>query len=141
MRILGLDVGEKRIGVAICDPQERLALPLTTLHRNDDASTLAAIADIAGREGVEEVLVGLPRSLDGSLGHQARQVEAFAEALAQRMAIPITRWDERLSTAEAERRLRAAGYSHRALRERRDAAAAAIVLQSYLDRRRGPTRD
>lgn len=140
MRILGLDVGERRIGVAICDAQERLALPLTTLQRRGDDFTLAEIADIVLKEGVEAIVVGLPLSLDGSLGPQAQEVAAFTQALAQHIAITVTPWDERFSTAEAERLLREAGHSHRAMRDRRDAAAAAIILQSYLDWRQGAAR-
>lgn len=135
MRILGLDVGERRIGVAICDPEEMMALPLTTLERREE--TLADIDEIVRREGVETVVVGLPLSLDGSLGRQAEQVQAFARALASQVAVPVEQWDERLSTVEAERTLRAAGFAPRAIKARRDAAAAAIILESYLDRRRG----
>jgi len=136
MRILSLDVGERRIGVAICDPQERLALPLTLLERRNEEATLAAIADLVVSRGAEAIVVGLPLSLDGSQGPQAQRVMAFVEALAQRVAVPVATWDERLSTVEAERLLREAGHRRRALKGRRDAAAAAIILQSYLDRRR-----
>lgn len=140
MRILGLDVGEKRIGVAICDPQERLALPLTFLERGGaDAPTLAAIAELVRREGAEAIVVGLPLSLDGSLGPQAQRVAAFVEALARQVDVPVTPWDERLSSVEAERLLRATGHRRRALKGRRDAAAAALILQGYLDRRRRAT--
>lgn len=136
MRILGLDVGERRIGVAICDPQERFAFPLTLLERRDEETALAAIAELVEREAAEAVVVGLPLSLDGSHGPQARRVAAFTQALAQRLPLPVTPWDERLTTVEAERRLREAGHSRRGLKDRRDAVAAALMLQSYLDRRR-----
>jgi putative Holliday junction resolvase len=143
MRILGLDIGERRIGVAISDPEERLAVPLKTLPSRGDTADVGAIADLARREGVEALVLGLPLSLDGSAGAQAQRVRGFGEALAEAVSQPVEYWDERFSSAEAERLLSQAGAATskgRGGRRRapvgQDALAAAIILQSFLDHRR-----
>lgn len=136
MRIMGLDVGERRIGVAISDPDERLAVPLRVLERRGGAADARTVADLARREGVGRIVVGLPVSLDGSLGPQARQTQAFAELLRTATDAEVELYDERLSTLEAERHLRRMGMREREMRSRRDAVAAAIILQAYLDSRR-----
>jgi putative Holliday junction resolvase len=135
MRILSLDVGEVRIGVAVCEREERLAVPLEVIERQDEETDLRSILAIARREEAEALVVGLPLSLDGSRGPQARRVEAFARRLAAYTSMPVEMWDERLSTAEAKR------YQSGRRRGRRrpaasDAVAAAIILQSFLDARR-----
>jgi putative Holliday junction resolvase len=135
MRILGLDVGERRIGVAIADESVRVALPITVVERREPSADLDAIARLAQEQGAEAIVIGLPISLNGSLGPQAQTVKAFGQELAARLALPIEYWDERLSTVEAERRLADAGRRGPKAKARRDAAAAAIVLQSYLDSR------
>lgn len=138
-RILGLDVGERRIGVAISAPEGRLAVPLRVLERRGEAADAQAIADLARAEGAEALVVGYPLSLDGSAGPQARRVEAFARLLASASGLPLELWDERLSSVQAERppagpaRRRARGSRRR--RPPADDLAAAIILQSYLDRR------
>ena len=133
MRILGLDVGERRIGVAIADESVRVALPITIVERREPSADLDAIARLVQEQEAEAVVIGLPISLNGSLGPQAQAVKAFGQELAARLALPIEYWDERLSTVEAERRLADAGRRGPKAKARRDAAAAAIVLQSYLD--------
>src|ERR1700688_3175124 len=90
LRALGIDFGEKRIGIAISDPAGRLAVPLTTLARRDDRSAMAAIAEIALREGVGRLVVGEPVSLDGTRGPAAARVRRFGERLAARTALPLT---------------------------------------------------
>lgn len=133
MRTLGLDIGERRIGVAISDPDGRLALPVGTHERRgDDVATLIALAK---REEAERIVVGLPLSLDGSHGPQAEVAESFAERLRQRGEIEVVLWDERLSSREADHYLRAAGTRGKAAKAQRDAVAASIILQSYLDSR------
>ncbi len=139
MRIMGLDVGERRIGVAISDPEERLAVPLRVLERRGGGADARAVADLARREEVGRIVVGLPVSLDGNLGPQARQTQAFAELLRTVTDAEVELYDERLSTVEAERHLRQMGLREREMRSRRDAVAAAIVLQAYLDSRRPAT--
>ena len=132
MAILGLDVGEKRIGVALADGL--LAIPLTVIDRVETGSDLKKILALAEEHEVKRIVVGLPRSLDGSIGRQAEKVISFSRALSESTNVPIDTWDERLSTVAAERQLLDAGVKRGKRRMRRDATAAAIVLQAYLDR-------
>jgi len=134
LRALGIDFGERRIGLAISDPAGRLALPLTTLERRSDRSAVAQIAEIAGREGVERLVVGEPVSLDGARGAAADRVRRFAEKLAARTGLPLCFVGEALTTVEARERLTAAGVDLRRQPERIDALAAQILLQEALDR-------
>ncbi len=134
MRSLGIDFGEKRIGLAVSDPEGRLAVALTTLVRRDDRSAMSAIAEIARQEGVGRLVVGEPLRLDGTRGPAAVRARRFGERLAARTALPITFVDESLTSVEAARRLRAAGIDPRRAPERIDAAAAQILLQEDLDR-------
>ena len=142
-RILGLDVGERRIGVAISDQEGRLAVPLRILECSSEAADVRAIAELARAEGIETLVVGHPVSLAGNAGPQARRVEAFARLLAEETNLPLELQDERLTSVQAER----AGRASRGARPRgpkggrrrrtpADDLAAAIILQSYLDRRR-----
>jgi len=139
MRILGLDVGERRIGVAVVDESVRVALPVAVVERRELPADLDAIARLVQEQGAEVVVVGLPISLNGSLGPQAQAVKAFAQELSDRLSLPIEYWDERLSSVEAQRRLASAGHRGRKAKAKRDAAAAAIVLQSYLDAQASPS--
>jgi putative Holliday junction resolvase len=136
MRLIGLDVGEARIGVAVSDPAGILAFARKVLSRRPETQALEAIAQLVEEEEAQAIIVGLPRSLSGGLHGQAALVQAFAELLRKHVPVPIHLWDERLSTVAAEREMRSAG----AKRERRktmiDAVAAAIILQSYLDAQR-----
>lgn len=134
MRALGIDVGERRIGVALCDELGLLATPLTTIQVR--GQELTELARIARERDVALVVVGLPRSLSGQEGPQARVVRDFAARLAPYLAVPLAFWDERFTTAEAERVLLARGLSREQRRARIDAVAAAILLQDYLDARR-----
>ncbi len=135
MRILGLDIGDKRIGLALSDPEGILASPLTIIERSNDGEDVKVIAAIVEREQAGKVIVGMPRSLSGSLGEQAEKVKDFADKLAHVIKIPFEFRDERLSTVSAERLMREARTkkSPRKQPVRRDAVAAAIILQSYLD--------
>jgi putative Holliday junction resolvase len=143
---LGLDVGEHRIGVAKSDPTDQLASPLTTLIRETDRQTVDAIAGLAREHGVSILVVGLPLGADGEETDQTRRIRAIGRKL---RAIPQTRVvfsDERFTTETAEEALRSmrprrgAPSAHRREAERRrvDAAAAAVILQDYLDHQRGP---
>jgi putative Holliday junction resolvase len=133
MRILGLDVGDKRIGVAISDPEEILATPLAIIAREDDKKAIADIIELVDQHDVERIVVGLPYSLDGSIGRQADKVMDFAERLSKHTTASIEVWDERLSSVAVERLLREAGSKKARKRAKQDAAAAAFILQGYLD--------
>jgi putative Holliday junction resolvase len=131
-RIIGLDIGERRIGLAISTPEGTLALPLRILERDKEPSDIQAIADIARSEEVDAFVVGHPISLDGTAGLQARRVEGFARRLKKATGLKLELWDERLTSVQAAR-------SPKASRTRKpvDDIAAAIILQAYLDRHRG----
>jgi putative Holliday junction resolvase len=133
-RVLGLDLGQSRIGVAISDDRGRVAVPFGTVHTGAPED-VKAIARIVAENGVSEVVVGLPLNLSGESGASAHRARAFANALEGFLGIPIALQDERLSTVEAERALRAAGVSGRRRRSLADQSAAVVILQAYLDRR------
>lgn len=130
MRVLGLDVGERRVGVAISDPGETMAVPKTTLNRSEGTRALARLAT---EEEVGLIVIGLPLSMSGEEGEQAQQTRAFASKLEADLGVPIEFWDERLSSVAAERLL---GDGRARVKERVDALAATLVLQSFLDSRR-----
>jgi len=134
-RALGIDFGEKRIGLAISDPEGRLAVPLTTLERRKDRAAVAQIAEIARREGVGRLVLGEPVGLDGRRGEAAERVRRFGEKLAAAAGLPLEMVNEALTTVEAAERLREAGVDPRREPERLDAIAAQILLQEALDRR------
>lgn len=130
---MALDVGEKRIGVALSDPTGTLASPLTALERKGEASDLGGVLALVREHRVEHVVVGLPLTLRGELGPQGQKTLAFINKLAQAAPVPVTTWDERFSTRAAERLLAQGGAKGAARRARQDAAAAAFLLQGYLD--------
>lgn len=134
---LGLDVGERRIGVAVSDPGGVFAQPLTTLDlgREGREAVLERLGELARARDVGGVVVGLPRHMSGDEGVGAEAARRFAELLERRLGLPVEMWDERLSSVEAERRLVEAGVRRRKRREVVDRVAAAIVLQAFLDRR------
>lgn len=133
MRYLGLDIGDKRIGIAISDPEEILASPLTTVTRDDDEKAIEAILELVNKHEVQRIVVGLPYSLDGSIGRQANKVMSFVEELSKHTEAEIETRNERLSSVAAERLLAEASTKRKTARLRRDAAAAAFILQGYLD--------
>ncbi len=137
MRALGLDVGQKNIGVALSDPEGKLAYSRGTIRRTKLGRDLEEIARIVAEEEVELVVIGLPRSLSGALGAQAESVQRFGDALKRRLDVPVTYWDERLTTVAAQREMREAGVPPRVRRQTIDAVAAALILQNYLDYLRG----
>ena len=138
MRTLGIDFGERRVGLAISDPDGRIAVPLDTVERDNDRSLARRLAELCRREGVEELVLGYPRGLDGTRGPAALRVERFARRLAHATGLPCRLEDESLSSREAAERL-AAGGGRRGRRQagRIDAVAAQIVLQTHLDRSGG----
>ena len=133
MRVLGLDVGSKRIGIAISDELGWTAQGIKTLHRRESKSDLREIRDIADQYGVEEIVVGLPRNMNGSLGPQAQMVLGFIRDLRGVFDIPILTWDERLSTVEATKILIKGDLSRKKRKQKVDSLAAVLILQSYLD--------
>ena len=135
MRVLALDVGDKRVGVAISDPSQILARSLKVIQRGSRQDDCATVARLVEEYEVERVVVGYPRSLDGTVGKQAEKVERYAEGLAKTLDVPVLLWDERFSTVSAERLMREAGLRGKKKRERIDAVAAAVILQDYLDSR------
>jgi putative Holliday junction resolvase len=134
-RVLGLDLGEARIGVAISDDERRLAVPLGTVRTGAPAD-VRAIAALVREQGVTAVVVGHPRSMSGEPGPQAAKAERFARALASGLDVPVVLQDERLTTMEAERTLRAAGVGGRARRRVVDRTAATVILQAWIDEHR-----
>ncbi|MBI4305236.1 MAG: Holliday junction resolvase RuvX [Chloroflexi bacterium] len=133
MRVLGLDVGRRRIGVAVSDPSQLIAQSLETVLADSAAKAIQRIARLAEDYQVGRIVVGLPLRMDGSEGEQAGHVRHFAAKLGQVVRVPIVFWDERLSTVEAERLMIEAGVKREHRRRRIDAFAAAIILQEYLD--------
>ncbi len=132
-RVLGLDLGDVRIGVAISDPGRRVAVPMGTVHTGAPAD-LKAIAALVRDNEVTLVVVGHPLTMSGGPGTRARHAEEFVSALRQVLPVPVVLQDERLSTVEAERALRESGADGRDRRRSVDRSAAAVILQSYLDR-------
>lgn len=134
-RVLAVDLGTARIGIALSDPTGAVAAPLETVVHRERHKDLAAVAALAKAHDVERIVVGWPRNMDGTSGPAATRTEAFAAALRQIVDVPVALWDERLSTAAAERTLRDAGVRRGRRRAVRDQVAAALILQAYLDSR------
>jgi putative Holliday junction resolvase len=141
VRIVGLDLGERRIGMAISDATRTLARPLGVLTRpRSDADAIRLVADEIARltaeeDGVGSIVLGLPKRLDGTPNDMTPRVEAFARQLRDASGLPVLLQDERLSSREAESRLAVREKDWRARKRKLDAAAAAIILQDYLDAR------
>ncbi|MBI2187824.1 MAG: Holliday junction resolvase RuvX [Acidobacteria bacterium] len=143
MRIVGLDVGERRIGVAVSDRTLTLARPVDVLHpasldRDGAPLAAAAVAQLAAEEdGVSAIVVGMPRRLDGTPTEITPRIEAFAAELERLTGLRVIRQDERLTSREAESRLALTDKDWRSRKQRLDAAAAAVILQDFLDTRPG----
>jgi putative Holliday junction resolvase len=133
VRSLGLDIGDKRIGVALSDPEGILASPFTIISRRDERLDIEAIMAVINQHQVRRIIVGLPRSMDGSIGRQAEKVEAFVQRLCSQVDVPVEFRDERLTTVSAERLMRTVNAPKTRRKARYDAMAAAIILQAYLD--------
>ena len=133
MRSLGLDIGDERIGVAVSDPEGILASPFTIISRRDERLDVGAIIDIINQKQVKRIIVGLPRSMDGSIGKQAENVKAFVQKLCNQVDIPVEFRDERLTTVSAEHLMRTTNAPKTRRKARYDAIAAALILQGYLD--------
>jgi putative Holliday junction resolvase len=133
-RAVGLDLGTRRIGVALCDSAGTVATPYEVVQRSGDrARDHREIRRLVDEAGAEALVVGLPLSLDGTVGPAARAILEEVDELRAAVPVPVLTWDERLSTAEATQRLRAAGVRSRKGRRVVDQVAATVILQSWLD--------
>ena len=139
-RLMGVDAGERRVGVAVTDEFRMIASPVATVMRGK--SEIAQIRELAARFGISGIVAGLPRSMSGREGKQADDARVYAESLAESLGLPLRFWDERLTTTMAERSLIEAGRSRSQRKDVVDAVAAALMLQSYIDSRvsQGGTR-
>ncbi len=140
VRVVGLDLGERRIGVAVSDASGTLARPLKTIERGPSDTEVierlcAMIHELAAEDGIDSVVVGLPTRLDGSPSRQTARVGTMVTLLSARLAVPVVTQDERLSSHEAEERLALREKDWRKRKAKLDAAAAAVILQDFLDAR------
>lgn len=133
---MGLDLGEKTIGVAVSDPLELIAHGVEVIRRQNRKKDLARLAEIVRERGVTLVVLGLPRHMNGTLGQRAEETLAFARELEKYLQIPVVTQDERLSTVAAEKALLEADLSRRRRRAVIDMTAAVLILQAYLDKKR-----
>lgn len=133
-RVLGIDLGQARTGIALSDELRILAHPVETIKSPSAAKVARRVQQIVTEMEVDCVVVGLPRQMNGALGPAAEIAQKFAENLRSLVSCEVVTWDERLSTVAAERALQAAGKKTRQTRDIRDQVAAQIILQSYLDR-------
>jgi putative Holliday junction resolvase len=136
-RILGLDVGSKRIGIAISDPLGFTAQGLETLHRQNKRFDFAQLEQLVRRHQVAEIVIGLPLRMTGAEGIQAEKMQVFADEIRRRLRLPVHLWDERLTSVQANRLLRETDMSIKRRREVVDQMAAVLILQSWMDARSG----
>jgi len=132
-RLLGLDYGSHRIGTALSDPLGVTAQPLPAIRRRGERRDIEAIGDLVREYSVDGVVLGLPLMLNGTEGEQAKRARAFGERIAERLGVPVTTWDERMTTVQAERHLIASGVRREKRKELRDSLSALLLLQSLLD--------
>ncbi|ACA59428.1 Holliday junction resolvase RuvX [Candidatus Desulforudis audaxviator] len=136
MRLMGLDIGDRRIGVALTDENGVAAYPLEVLERTSPEKDLRRITEIIDQYGVERVVAGLPKTLSGQIGPQGDKVLSFLDKLRVRSTVPVITWDERLTTAEVEKLLVSADLGRRRRRKVVDKLAATLILNSYLNSRK-----
>jgi len=132
MRVLALDLGSKRIGLAVSDPLGITAQGLKTIEREPHEQCIDNIKSVISELGVDELVIGLPLNMDGTKGKEAEGVSTFAKELEERIEKPVKLWDERLTTMEAERVLLSSDISRKKRKGARDKLAAQLILQSYL---------
>jgi len=135
MIVLGLDYGERRIGVAISDPQGLTARPLTVIARESREKDLERLRHLAEQFRATVIVIGLPLNMDGTESQGARRARRFANAIRHSLGLEVELWDERLTTFEAEQQMLEAGLPPERRKKLRDAVAAAVILQDYLDAR------
>ncbi len=133
MKILAIDHGDKRMGIAASDPLGMMAHPLEFISSEPFDEFLIRLKEILAERETEQIIVGMPRNMDGSIGPQALKVEDFVAVLKKSVTVPVRTWDERLTTVVAEDKLREAGVSMREAKKKVDASAAAVMLQDYMD--------
>lgn len=133
MRVLGLDIGDRTIGVAICDPLGYTAQGITTIRRKTEEKDLIELKKICDEYNVEEIVCGLPKNMNGTIGPQSQKVIAFAEIIEKTLDIKLTYWDERLTTVAANRAMLEADLSREKRKSIVDKIAATLILQGYLD--------
>jgi putative Holliday junction resolvase len=136
MRVLGLDVGDRRIGIAMSDELELTAQGLMVVERQSPAADVAALQRVIAAHAIDRIVVGMPRNMDGSYGPQATKTTQFMQALAQACHLPCLPWDERLTTRQAERTLMLGNQRRQKRKAVRDKIAAQLILQNYLDYQR-----
>lgn len=136
MRILCLDVGDKKIGVSLSDPTHSIAQALKVYRRNSLKEDLREFRNIISEYDIERIVIGLPKDLSGTIGKRAQGVMGFAEALEKYVGVPIVLWDERFSTNEAHRMFEMASISHKKRKPYLDMIASQLILQGYLDANR-----
>lgn len=134
MRIMGLDVGVKRIGIAVSDPLGWTAQGHSVLHRSKPGRDLEILKQICREYEIEEIVLGYPLNMNGTVGPKAEEIKAFGQTLEEYLHLPVSYWDERLSTVSAQRHLIAADVSRQKRKDVIDKLAAVNILQSYLDR-------
>jgi putative Holliday junction resolvase len=134
--MLGLDLGEARIGVAVSDPTGTLCTPLQAIGRTHDGADIRQIAELAVKEAAGRIVVGLPVTMEGRRGTQAQAALRFCKELRAATQVPVATWDERLSTVEAQARMREAGRKPSREKGAVDSLAAALILEAYLTTRR-----
>lgn len=138
-RILAVDLGSRRIGLALSDPLGLIAQPLPTIPAEGWERDVDNVARIAAQHEATAIVVGLPLRMNGDAGPEARRAERFAEALRAKIPLPVHTWDERLTTVASEKSLISAGHRRKKRRALIDSAASLLILQSFLDSRRNPS--
>ncbi|WP_147564489.1 Holliday junction resolvase RuvX [Clostridium tyrobutyricum] len=133
MRILGLDIGDRTIGVAVCDPLGITAQGITTIRRKNEDVDIEKLKDICNKYDVESIVSGLPKNMNGTLGPQSKKVIEFCKIIEERIKLPIKMWDERLTTVAANRAMLEADLSRKKRKKIVDKMAATYILQGYLD--------
>ena len=136
MRIMAVDLGQARTGLAVCDPEERLASPVGTIWEKDGGRLLEQVAAAAAEHGAGEIVVGHPRNMDGSRGESARRAEEFAAALEGRTGLPVRLWDERMTTLSAIGALNRTNTRGKKRKAVVDTVSAVIILEDYLRSRK-----
>lgn len=132
-RLLGIDFGARRVGVAVCDPDRRIASPWATYERQTEAKDAEYFRSLVASENIVEIIVGLPVHTSGEEGVKAGEARTYGTWLQNVVGRPVRYWDERFTTVHAESALWSAGLTHKKRKERRDRVAAQMMLQSYLD--------
>ena len=133
-RLLGIDYGTVRIGLALSDPTRTLASPLPFLENNSPQQVTQALSALIQTHQISALIIGLPRNMDGTYGPSAQKVRDFISQIQQDIPLPITPIDERLTTAQASKQLAGIGLNQKQLRKKVDSSSACLILQQYLDR-------